>query len=169
MKKKLKAICFEVGVLLFVLSLASFYVGWTEYADIRDVEEYEDVGVISFAPYRVLPEQVKNYGKNRRISSTRTVYMVYYQSTNGSRYEWKKEVSSKSRGEDIIAVGAEVERRVLRIPAAGTYISIEPEQTAESYTAKLRQKYMLMMGAAVVYIVGYGIVFVVLRNQRGND
>ena len=42
--------------------------------------------------------------------------------------------------------GIPVTRRVLSIPSDRTYITVEPDQTAESYTAGLRQKYVLKSG-----------------------
>lgn len=170
--ERLRFIGFMVGVFLLVLSLAAIYVGWTEYADVRDAGEYEDRGVISFAPHRVLPEQVKNTSgssQDRRMNPTRTAYMVYYRATDGSGYQWKEEAASKSIGQDIVSAGVEVERRVLRLPAEGSYITLEPEQTAESYTEGLRQRYTLMVGVSAVYIAGYVLVLVVLRKHRENQ
>ena len=48
-------------------------------------------------------------------------------------------------GEKALKEGAPVTRRVLSIPSDRTYINMEPDQTAESYTAGLRQKYVLAL------------------------
>ena len=46
-----------------------------------------------------------------------------------------------------------MERRVLRIPADGTYITVEPDQTAGSYTEGLRQKYITALVLAGAYVL----------------
>ena len=51
--------------------------------------------------------------------------------------------------------GAAVERRVLVIPADRSYITVETGQTAESYTAGLRQKYITALVLAGTYALLY--------------
>ena len=56
----------------------------------------------------------------------------------------------------------EVLRRGLVIPADRSYITTEPGQTAESYTAGLRQKYITALVLAGVYVILYAAVWCVL-------
>ena len=135
--RKLKSIITLAGIMLLILSAASLYVALGAMSDVRPAESYEDKGVRTFVPYDVLPVQVKNTSassRDRRMNPTKTVYMVYYRATDGSGYKWSDEVSAKSYGERVVEAGEPVERRVLSIPEAGTYITVEPNQTAETYT-----------------------------------
>ena len=59
--------------------------------------------------------------------------------------------------------GQTVARRVLSIPSSRTYITVEPEQSAQSYTDGLRQKYSLFLGLSVAYILFYLAVWYVIR------
>ena len=63
-------------------------------------------------------------------------------------------------------VGAIVERRVLAIPADRSYITVESGQTAESYTAGLRQKYITALALAGAYVLLYVIVWCVIGSMK---
>ena len=151
--KKLKSIISLVCVVLLILSAAAFSISVKQWSKILPASSYEDQGVRLFKPYNVLPVQVQNsgaIGRDRRTNPSKTVYMVYYQATDGSGYQWSDETLTQSMGQEIVNAGQTVERRVLRIPEEGTYITVEPSQTAESYTASLRERYNLMCGFAVI-------------------
>lgn len=169
--KKLKSIFFVAGILLLILSAASLYVAMQALLVIRPAEDYEDIGVLTFQPYDVLPVQVQNTGassRDRRMNPTKTVYMVYYRATDGSGYKWSSEAFSKDHGQRVVEAGETVERRVLRIPADGTYITVEPEQSAGSYTAGLRQKYTTIFALAGAYVLLYGLLWCLIyrRNRK---
>ncbi len=149
--RRLKTIIPIAGILLLILSAASLYVAMRDLSSLRPAEDYEDQGVRSFEPYAVYPVQVQNTGasgRDRRMNPTKTVYMVYYRATDGSGYKWSSEAFSKDHGQRVVEAGETVERRVLRIPADGTYITVEPEQSAGSYTEGLRQKYITVLALA---------------------
>ncbi len=65
------------------------------------------------------------------MNPTKTIYMVYYQATGGSNYR---------------RTDRAITRRGLSIPSDRTYITVEPDQTAKSYAAGVRQKYVLKDG-----------------------
>ena len=169
--RKLKTIIPVAGILLLILSAASLYVAMQALSDIRPAEDYEDIGVLTFQPYDVLPVQVQNTGassRDRRMNPTKTVYMIYYRATDGSGYKWSNEAFSKDHGQRVVEAGETVERRVLRIPADGTYITVEPEQSAGSYTAGLRQKYTTIFALAGAYVLLYGLLWCLIyrRNRK---
>ena len=113
----------------------------------------------------MLPVQVQNTGassRDRRMNPTKTVYMVYYRATDGSGYKWSDEALTRDLGKDIVEAGETVRRRVLCIQADGTYITVEPEQSAGSYTAGLRQKYTTILALAGAYVLLYGLGWCVL-------
>ena len=85
--RRLKTIIPVAGILLLILSAASLYVAVQALLEIRPAEDYEDIGVLTFQPYDVLPVQVQNTGassRDRRMNPTKTVYMIYYRATDGS-------------------------------------------------------------------------------------
>lgn len=176
--RRLKTIIPIAGILLLILSAASMYVALKALSELRPAEDYEDQGVLTFRPYDVLPVQVQNTGassRDRRMNPTKTVYMVYYLATDGSGYKWSDEALTRDLGEDIVEAGETVSRRVLSIPSDGTYITVEPEQTAGSYAESLRERYTRIVGLSTLYILFYFIVLILvklvsrLRKDRAAD
>ena len=172
--RRLKTITPIAGILLLILSAASLYAAMGGLSELRLAEDYEDQGVRSFEPYAVYPVQVENTGasgRDRRMHPTKTVYMVYYRATDGSGYKWSDEALTRDLGEGIVAAGKTVKRRVLSIPSDGTYITVEPDQTAGSYTEGLRQKYttiLVLAGAHVLlYGLGWCVLILVKKAKRG--
>lgn len=164
--RRLKTIISIAGILLLILSAASMYVALKALSELRPADDYEDQGVLTFRPYDVLPVQVQNTGassRDRRMNPTKTVYMVYYLATDGSGYKWSDEALTRDLGEDIVEAGETVRRRVLSIPSDGTYVTVEPEQTAESYTEGLRGKYTFIIGLSTLYILFYLIVLILVK------
>lgn len=170
---KAKKVIFVGSLLLLILAASSIYVGARGFASIRPAADYEDSGVHTFAPYDILPVQVKNNatGRAQRNNPTRTVYMVYYQATDGTGYRWQVEGGSVRELAEQVYDRGPVERRVLSIPADNTYITVERDQTAEGYTSSLRQKYILILVLSGGYVLVYAAVWVVIlcRNQRRKE
>lgn len=166
---KLKSIIFVVGVMLLILAAAVGYLSVKYLSAILPADSYEDKGVYTFSPYQVLPVQVQNTGasgRDRRMNPTKTAYMVYYQDNSGSGYQWSEQALTRELGQKIVDAGTIVERRVLSIPADGSYITVEPGQTAESYSAGLRQKYMIDLILAVAYVLLYVIAWCVIGDMK---
>ena len=170
--QKLKSIVFIAGVLLLILAAVIGYLSIKNLSDVRSVDSYEDKGVYTFSPYEVLPVQVKNTGANgrdRRMNPTKTVYMVYYRATDGSGYQWSEQALTQELGQKIVEEGASVTRRVLIIPDDHTYITVEPDQTAESYTEGLQQKYIVNFCLSAGYLLLYLLIWCVIwyKNRKG--
>ncbi len=173
--RKVRSIFSMAGILLLILSAAMGYIAIRDRSAILPAESYEDKGVYTFLPYQVLPVQVENtgaVGRSRRMHPTRTVYMVYYRAADGSGYQWTDEAPTRELGQEIVDAGAAVERRVLSVPADRTYITVAPDQSAESYTESLERRYDLSLGLAAIYIFFYIIVQAVSsvwKRLRGRD
>lgn len=99
-----------LSVMILVLALACLYVGIERFMKIPSVKNYEDKGIHTFLPYRVLPTQVKNTasGRQGRMHPTKTVYYLYYKEVGGTGYKWKEEVSTRKEGEEKISEGRQV-------------------------------------------------------------
>ncbi|MCI8556920.1 MAG: hypothetical protein HFI19_03985 [Lachnospiraceae bacterium] len=102
------------------------------------------------------------------VNPTKTVYKVDYPDVSGSGYQWHEQVLSRDQGQDMVDAGRMVQRRVLSIWDKGTYITLEPEQDAQSYTEGLKQKYTYTLGMSAAYILIYLGTWAVLWNiKRG--
>lgn len=167
--QNLKSIVSVAGMLLLILSATMGYFSFKYLAAVRPADSYEDKGIYSFSPYQVLPLQVRNTSgssRDRRMNPTRTVYMVYYRATDGSGYEWSDRALTRELGQETVREGIPVTRRVLSITGNRTYITVEPEQTAESYTAGLKRRYVLILAVSAAYILVYLAIWGVILSKR---
>ena len=159
----------ELCYMLLILAAAMGYLSFRYLSAILPADSYEDKGVYTFSPYQVLPVQVQNTGasgRDRRMNPTKTAYMVYYQDISGSGYQWSEQALTRELGQKIVDAGTTVERRVLAIPADRSYITVEPDQTAESYTAGLRKKYITALVLAGVYVLLYVAAWCVIGGMK---
>ncbi len=166
---QLKSYGVVIGVMLFLGAIMVSYFSARNLMPIIPEENYADEGVHIFYPYRVLPTPAKNTSASshdRRMNPTKTVYVVYYAADDGSGYQWSEQASSKSSGQQIVTSGQPVERRVLSIPSENTYITVEPEHTAKSYSAELRQKYVLFLVLSAAYILVYLVIWGVILSKK---
>ena len=167
--QKLKSIVFVAGVMLLILEAAVGYLSIEELSAMLPADGYKDRGVYTFTPYEVASEQVKNTSvdsRERRMHPTKTVYIVCYRDIGGSGYRWKERAITPEMGQAVVDAGATVERRVLSIPDCGTYITVEPDQTAESYTAGLRRKYIFTLSLSAVYILLYAAAWCLIWRKN---
>lgn len=175
MIEKLKSLCRLAGLLLLILAAAALYVCLRQLPGLRQPGDYEDRGIHTFAPYRVLPHQVPNNssGRTQRMNPTKTVYLVDYREINGAGYRWSQQVSGKDAGRRVVEQGQQVKRRVLAIPAEGTYLTIDPELSAEAYAGGLRRRYLGVLWAAIGYLVFYplawGLIWVVKKQKADRE
>ena len=166
---KVKSIGFIAGLMFLILTAVMSYLSVKGMLTIPSANSYQDNGTHTFEPYQVLPVQVQNtsaYSRDRRMNPTKTVYMVYYRATDGSGYQWTDQAITRELGQETVKEGVPVTRRVLSIPSDRTYITVEPDQTAESYTAGLRQKYVLALALSAVYILVYLVIWGVILSKK---
>ena len=167
--EKVKSIGFVAGLMLLILAAVMIYLSAKGLFTIPSANSYQDNGTHTFEPYQVLPVQVRNtssYSRDRRMNPTKTVYMVYYRATDGSGYQWTDRAITRELGQETVREGVPVIRRVLSIPSDRTYITVEPDQTAESYTAGLRQKYVLALALSAAYILVYLVIWGVILSKK---
>ena len=167
--EKVKSIGFVAGFMLLILAAVMIYLSAKGLFTIPSANSYQDNGTRTFEPYQVLPVQVRNsssYSRDRRMNPTKTVYMVYYRATDGSGYQWTDRAITRELGQETVKEGVPVTRRVLSIPSDRTYITVEPDQTAESYTAGLRQKYVLALALSAAYILVYLVIWGVILSKK---
>ena len=168
--QKLKTFIFISGLLLLLLAATAGCISVKNLYGIRPADSYGDGGVHTFSPYQVLPVQVRNTGasgRDRRMNPTRTVWMVHYRADDGSGYRWSERAVTREAGQKIVEEGAGIARRVLNIPDDNTYITVEQEQTAVSYTAGLRQRYLIVLSLSAGYIILYLLLLAWRRKRAG--
>ena len=167
---RLKSIVFVAGVMLLILAAVMCYLSIEELSAMPSADSYTDRGVYKFVPDEVASEQVKNTSadsRDRRMHPTKTVYIVCYRDIGGSGYRWKERTVTQEMGQTIVDAGVAVERRVLGIPDHRTYITVEPEQTAASYTAGLRLRYIMALELSAGYLLVYLLVwFMIWRKNK---
>lgn len=152
-------------VSLFFLSIAVVLFGGWKFMDIPPAHAYVDAGVRDFIPTQVFPTQVKNTSgssRDRRMHPTKTVYKLTYRATDGSGYQWSTEVTAKSIGKQMLAEGKIESRRVLKLPQEKTFVPVQPNQDAQSYTKSLQKRHLLLIAPFAAYIVIYIIVSIFL-------
>ena len=170
-RRSLKRFAGTGGVVLLILAAAGLYTGIRNLNTIRPADQYTDSGVHTFAPYDIQPVSVENTGtrRYRRLHPTKTVYMVYYRTTDGSGYQWRDEGgTARVLAEELYQNGS-VERRVLSIPSEDTYITVEPHLTAQQYTDGLRRRQYIILGLSGGYILCYGAFWIVIRRKEASD
>ena len=91
---------------------------------------------------------------------------MYCRDIGGSGYRWKERAITPEMGQAVVDAGAAVERRVLSIPDRDTYITVEPDQTAESYTAGLGRKYIVTLSLSVVYFLLYAAAWCLIWRKN---
>lgn len=155
MRGKMESVVRIGGVILFVLAVSCLYAGVRGISQTRPASDYQDEGVHTFVPCEVHPMQVENHatGRLKRMNPTKTVYLVTYEATDGTGYEWKFEANSRQEGERIVAKAEQVERRVLSVRDDWRYITVEGDQTAEAYVSKQQSRYRNIIGASAACLV----------------
>ena len=163
-RAKFKRICFVMGFTFFIISFGVAYKCYQEYQAVRPAEAYTDLGVFTFKPYKVQQYQGTKRTQitgRHSIENTTTNYRLLYRSIDGGkyRYQWRQDILSREYGLRQIEEKNLVQRRVLEITKEsdkGTYITIDPAETATSYTDKRRFRNKLGIIISVGYALTYG-------------
>lgn len=167
--KKLKFFLYTLSGACVFIAGCGIYFGNQNLETIRPASAYEDKGVRTFYPYEIASVQVRNrsVGRLYRNSGYHTEYQVRYKTREGTRYRWREEGEpTKEQAQQIYDRGP-VERRVLSIVAEKKYITVEPDQNAESYTDSLKSRNLWIMRISAAYIVIYiATWFFIWRNKR---
>lgn len=97
---------------------------------------------------------------------TKTVYVVYYQTSDDTGYQWKLESSNdKDYANRILAKGESVDRRVLSIKENGKYMTVDAELTADTYAAGQQKRYLWMIGLSGSYLLLCFVVWLVMKRR----
>lgn len=145
-----------MSILLAILALCGIVLSVKGYLEEPSADAYEDMGIETFYPTRVLPHQESYSQKSghRRTSGTRTVYEIVYQSA--SRHKWTPEVGSKDSAQKIVAEGEPVDRRILHYKGETSYITIPAEDTVDSYVQGNCRSYLRIFTVWSLYLAVWG-------------
>lgn len=95
------------------------------------------------------------------------VYVVYYQTSDGTGYQWKLETGNdKDYANQILAEGESVNRRVLSIKENGKYMTVDTELTADTYAAGQQKRYLWMVGLSGGYPVLCFLVWLIVKRRK---
>ena len=169
MREKIRLYVNVLLLMFVILAVLSLFFSVRNMTEIRSVSAYEDQGVYTFVPVEVSPVQEENNasGRTRRNHPVKTVYVVSYQASDGSGYEYDYEAGSVDTiAQKIVEEGEPIERRVLSIPDEGTYITVEADETAETYVTGQRKRFVLISIVSVLYLVIWGMVNIILMKRR---
>ena len=123
MREKIRLYVNVLLLMFVILAVLSLFFSVRNMTEIRSVSAYEDQGVYTFVPVEVSPVQEENNasGRMRRNHPVKTVYVVSYQASDGSGYEYDYEAGSVDTiAQKIVEEGEPIERRVFSVPDEGT-------------------------------------------------
>lgn len=164
-KQLLKSILYIVDAILISMALYGLYFGIQGLNGVRPVSAYEDKGVHSFMPVRVLPVRAANSsaGNSKQTGSTKLVYAVYYRTNEKPAYSWQKRYTNRSVATNILKQKAPVERQVFAIKDSKNYITLDKEQTIDAYVFSRKEKYFKILGIAGGLLIGYLLLYLIFR------
>lgn len=148
--------------LLTAVAAAGTFICGVRYLQIRPAGAYTDEGVYTFVPTQGYPTNVKVPGSR----GTRNVYKITYRTTTQSPYAHTVEAPSRSAGEATVRAREPVQWRVLAITGAGTFLTVPPEDTAGSYTARERRKCLIPFAISSAWLTGAAVVFLLRRRRE---
>lgn len=172
--EKIKSILVVAFVMALLFAGTVFYYAFKYSGEVLSASDYEDKGVYTFMPYRVVPERVQNTtgtSRDRRMHPYKTVYRVHYKTTERSGYKYKVDTAGTGTGKNIIDEGKTIDRRVLVIKKTKRYITVEPNENAESFTSGQSTWYTLMMilsGGFILLSAG-GAGFFYMRHKKAQE
>ena len=107
----------------------------------------------------------KGYGRSRRMHPTTTVYKVRYEATDGSGYRCSFEAGSTETSARLLAEEGDIVQRVLYIHDEDAIVVVDPDESAESYAAGERQRYLLMILIPGLFLAACAVVFVLKKTH----
>ena len=153
---KLKSITFFVGIMLMIGAALCLYFSLRNLSSIRPASAYEDMGVHTFVPEEVYPVERENNatGQQKRNHPTTTVYIVRYRAEDGSGYQYKYESGSvESTAQNILETGRPIEQRVLSISGENSYITLNADDTAQTYETQQKRTYWTIAKVSAAYLL----------------
>lgn len=169
--KRLKAMLSTVCILLMMVSVATLFMSLQQMSAVRPASDYTDKGVHTFVPWTIYstPKYPKSSGhqKNRRAATL--IYVVEYRASDGTGYRYRyRGGTARSLAQKVYDQGP-VDRRVLLIEKESaniTYITVEADETAESYTKGRMVQLQIRVSLAGAYLLAYGAIRYVLWARK---
>ena len=169
MSEKFRDMLGASSMILMMVAVIILGLGIKNILTVLPASAYEDKGVHTFTPIEIYPVQKKNtssYGRSRRMHPTTTVYKVRYEATDGSGYRCSFEAGSTETSAQLLAAEGDIVQRVLYVPEADSIVIVDPDESAESYAAGERQRYLLMIVVPGILIAVCAAVFAVINARK---
>ncbi len=172
--EKIKSILVVGFVMALLLAGSTFYFSFKYSGEVLSASDYEDKGVYTFIPYRVLSERVENtsaISRERRLHPYKIAYRVQYKTTERSGYKYKVDTAGKGTGNKIIEEGKPIERRVLQIKKTRRYVTVEPSENAETFTSGQSSWYNMLMAISGGFILlsACGTGYLYMRRKKAME
>lgn len=168
MPEKIRDMLGASSMILLMVAAIILGLGIKNMLTVRPASAYEDKGVHTFTPVEIYPVQKKNtssYGRSRRMHPTTTVYRVRYEATDGSGYRCSREAGSTETSAQLLAEEGDIVQRVLYIHDEDAIVVVDPDESAESYAAGERQRYLLMILIPGLFLAACAVVFVLKKTH----
>lgn len=105
--------------------------------------------------------------RHKHHKYTTTIYFVQYLANDGSKYKYQYEVgSAKSIADEILEKKEPIDRKVLSIIGEHKHLTIEANETAQSYEAQQKLSYLKRIGGSVAYILLWSVGTIILYKRR---
>ena len=169
MPEKVRDLLIPSSMIFLMVAVIILGLGIKNILTVLPASAYEDKGVHTFTPIEIYPVQKKNtssYGRSRRMHPTVTVYKVRYEATDGSGYRCSIEAGSTETSAQLLAEKGDIVQRVLYVPEADSIVIVDPDESAESYAAGERQRYLLMIVVPGLFIAVCAAVFAVTNARK---
>lgn len=159
-----------LSLALLFIAMGAVKAGYDLWQAKRSADEYLDQGVITFVATRMVVVKEKVQGKsgiNPRNQYHSVNYLEYRaKEHSGWRY---REPMGRVEGRKCIAAQKTIERRVFTIKSANRYVTVEPEETPESYAQGTRSYALLLLGLGGAYIAAFLTFHLQMWRQRRRD
>ena len=168
MPEKIRDMLGASSMILLMVAAIILGLGIKNILTVLPASAYEDKGVHTFTPIEIYPVQKKNtssYGRSRRMNPTTTVYKVRYEATDGSGYRCSREAGSTETSARLLAEEGDIVQRVLYIHDEDAIVVVDPDESAESYAAGERQRYLLMILIPGLFLAACAVVFVLKKTH----
>ena len=148
MSEKFRDMLGASSMILMMVAVIILGLGIKNILTVLPASAYEDKGVHTFT---------------RRMHPTTTVYKVRYEATDGSGYRCSFEAGSTETSAQLLAEKGDIVQRVLYIHDEDAIVVVDPDESAESYAAGERQRYLLMILIPGLFLAVCAVVFAVKK------
>lgn len=163
MKGKMTRLIHYMCVMIAVLALASVIIAVDEYATIRPVAAYNDIGDVEFIAAEWYSKVEELHLTGSAPSLMRYMYYIRYMDVDSgdSSYSYHERVPSSRKAKEAVNSEVRIKRRVLS--DGDNYTTIPAGQTKYQWLNKIRIRCFAVSLCSVAYLACFIIVYIKRR------